>query len=70
MARDGLPWWLNGKETACNAAGEADWIPGWGRLSGGGHGKPTPVLSPGKSMDGGAWWATVHGVTKSQIRLK
>ena len=20
-------------------------------------------------MDGGAWWATVHGVTKSQIRL-
>ena len=21
------------------------------------------------SMDGGAWWATVHGVTKSQTRL-
>ena len=20
-------------------------------------------------MDGGAWWATIHGVTKSQIRL-
>ena len=20
-------------------------------------------------MDGGAWWATVHGVTKSQTRL-
>ena len=20
-------------------------------------------------MDGGAWWATVHGVSKSQIRL-
>ena len=20
-------------------------------------------------MDGGAWWATVHGVTKSRIRL-
>ena len=20
-------------------------------------------------MDGGAWWAAVHGVTKSQIRL-
>ena len=20
-------------------------------------------------MDGGAWWATVHGVVKSQIRL-
>ena len=21
-------------------------------------------------MDGGAWWATVHGVTKSRIQLK
>ena len=20
-------------------------------------------------MDGGAWWATIHGVTKSQTRL-
>ena len=26
---------------------------------------PTPVLLPGKSMDGGAWWAAVHGVTES-----
>ena len=23
-----------------------------------------PVLMPGKSMDGGAWWATVHGVAQ------
>ena len=30
---------------------------------------PTPVLLPGKSMDGGAWWAAVHGVAKSQTRL-
>ena len=30
---------------------------------------PTPVLLPGKSMDGGAWWAAVHGVTKSRTRL-
>ena len=30
---------------------------------------PTPVLFPGKSMDGGAWWAAVHGVAKSQTRL-
>ena len=30
---------------------------------------PTPVLLPGKSMDGGAWWATVHGVAGSQTRL-
>ena len=31
---------------------------------------PTPVLLPGKSMDGGAWWAAVHGVTKSRTRLR
>ena len=30
---------------------------------------PTPVLLPGKSMDGGAWWAAVHGVAKSWTRL-
>ena len=30
---------------------------------------PTQVLLPGKSMDGGAWWAVVHGVAKSQTRL-
>ena len=28
---------------------------------------PTPVLLPGKSH--GAWWAAVHGVTKSWTRL-
>ena len=30
---------------------------------------PTPVLLPGKSHGGGAWWATVHGVAKSRTRL-
>ena len=29
---------------------------------------PTPVLSPGKSMDRGAWWAAVHRVAKSRTR--
>ena len=28
----------------------------------------TPVLLPGNSMDGGAWWAAVHGVAKSRTR--
>ena len=28
-----------------------------------------PVLLPGKSMNGGAWRAAVHGVSKSWIRL-
>ena len=30
---------------------------------------PTPVRLPGKSMDGGAWWAAVHGVAKSRTPL-
>ena len=30
--------------------------------------QPTPVLLPGKSH--GAWQAVVHGVAKSEIRLK
>ena len=30
---------------------------------------PTPVLLPGNPMNGGAWWAAVHGVAKSQTRL-
>ena len=30
---------------------------------------PTPVLLPGKSMDGGAWKAAVHGVTEGWTRL-
>ena len=25
--------------------------------------QPTPVFLPRKSMDGGAWWATVHGLS-------
>ena len=29
----------------------------------------TAALLPGKSMDGGAWWAAVHGVAKSRTRL-
>ena len=32
--------------------------------------QPTPVLLPIDPMVGGAWWATVHGVAKSQTRLR
>ena len=38
-----LPWWLRGKESACNAgnAGDPGWIPGSGRSPGGGPGQPS-----------------------------
>ena len=42
-------------------------IPGLGRPPGGGHGNPLQYSCLEKPMDRGVWWATVHGVTKSQI---
>ena len=44
-------------------------IPGSGRSSGEGNGNPLQSSCPGNPMDRGAWWATVHGATKSQTRL-
>jgi len=63
-----LPPWLRGKESACNA-GYADSIPGSGRSPGEGHGNPLQYSCLENPMDRGAWWATVHGVTKSWTRL-
>jgi len=37
--KNGFPWWLKGKESACNA-GDPGSIPGSGRSPGGGHGNP------------------------------
>ena len=46
-------------------------IPGLERSPGGGHGKPLQCSCLGNPMDRrGAWWATVHRLTKNQIRLK
>ena len=49
---------------------EAGLIPESGRSPGGGHGNPLQYSCPENPMDRGAWWATVHGVTQSQIQLK
>ena len=47
------------------ATGYVDSIPGLGRSSEEGNGNPLQYSCLGSSMDGGAWQATVHGVTKS-----
>ena len=63
-----LPWWA---QTVKNLpakrfdgfdpwVGKIPWRRAW---------QPTPVLLPGESLDRGAWWVTVHGVTKGQTRL-
>ena len=41
-------------------------IPGSGRSPGGRHLNPIQYSCLENSMDRGAWWATVHGVTKSR----
>ena len=38
-------------------------IPGSGRSPGEGNGNPLQLYCLGNSMDRGAWWATIHGVT-------
>ena len=44
-------------------------IPGFRRSPEGGHGNPLQYSCLKNHMDRGAWWATVHGVAKSQTRL-
>ena len=44
--------------------GDMGLIPGLGRSPGGGNGKPLQYSCLKNSMDRGAWWATVHGVTE------
>ena len=66
----GLPWWLRGKESVCNAGNtEVDLIPGLGRPPGEGSGNPLQYSYLGNPMDRGTWRATVHGATKSQTQL-
>ena len=69
MKQMGFPQWLSSKESACNA-GDTGSIPRSGRSPGGRNGNPLQYSCLGNPMDRGAWQATVHGVAKSQIRLR
>ena len=61
----GFPGGSDGKETACNT-GNLGSISGSGRSLGERNGNPFQYSYLENSMDRGAWWATAHGVTKSQ----
>ena len=52
------------KESACNS-GDLGSIPGLRRSPGEGNGTPLQYSCLENSMDRGAWWATVFGVTES-----
>ena len=62
----GLPWWLGGKECACNA-GDMGSIPELGRSPGEGNGNPLRFSCLENPMDRGAWWATVWGCKESDM---
>ena len=64
----GLPYSSDGKESACNA-GDLGSIPGSGRSPVEGNGNPLRYSCLENPMDRESWWATVHGVTKSQTGL-
>ena len=56
------------KASACNG-GDLGSIPGLGRSPGEGNGNPLQYSCLKNPLDRGAWWATLHGVAKSQTRL-
>ena len=64
----GFPGSSDGKGSAYSA-GDLASTPGLGRSPGGGPGNPLQYSCLENPTDGGAWWATVHSVAKSQTRL-
>ena len=64
----GFPGGSDSRESACNA-GDLGSIPGLGRSPGEGNGNPLQYSCLENSIDRGAWWATVHGVTEQWYGL-
>ena len=50
-------------------SGDEGSVPELGRSPGEGKGNPFQYSCLENSLDSGAWWAIVHGVTKSQTQL-
>ena len=56
----GFPGGSDGEASACNV-GDLGLIPGSERSPQEGNGNPLQYSCLENSMDGGAWWANVHG---------
>ena len=77
LVREGLPRWRSSKESACSAGDTGDmgsiprsgsFNPRMGKIS---HMEKdvaihSSILAGENPMDRGAWWAMVHGVSKSR----
>ena len=61
----GFPGDASGKKNPPADSGDVGLISGLGSPPGVGNGNPLQYSCLENSMDGGAWWATVHGLTKS-----
>ena len=61
-----------GKECTCNAGdtGYMSLIPGLGRTPGGGNGSLFQYSCLKNPIEKGAWWAAIHGITKSETLLR
>ena len=64
----GFPCSSVGKESTCSA-GDPGLVLGSGRSPAEGNGNPLQYPCLENLLDTGAWWAAVHGVTKSWARL-
>ena len=64
----GLPRWLNGKESTCNA-GDVGLITGSGQFSGEGNDNPLQNSCLENPMDRGPWQAIDHEAAKSWTQL-
>ena len=63
-----FPGGPDGKASVYNVR-ELSSIPGLGRFPGEGNDTPLQYSCLENPMDGGAWWAPVHGVAKSRAWL-
>ena len=65
----GLTWWLR-PWRVCLQCRRPRFSPWSGRVTGEGNGNPFQYSCQENSMDSGASWGTVHGVTKSQTQMQ
>ena len=63
-----FPGGSESKESACNVE-DVGLIPGSGRVPGEGNDNPLQYSCLENSTDREAWWAILHGVTKSWTQL-
>ena len=68
VPHQGFPGGSEVKASAWNAGYQGS-IPGLGRSPGEGNGNPLQYSCLKNPMEGGAWWATVHGAEKSWTQL-